>query len=136
MTISEADWALLTGRAHRLSLDETPAPKVYVFYQFRASNRYWFVALAEDGTCLKSWSSNSEALAMSAAQSSDWLDAYLSHYPEGYELVWGGPIDPDAIAWHEPASGDSASFIEGRRYCEILAALAGESDVRSQGAAG
>jgi hypothetical protein len=113
------------------------ARKIYIFYQIRESNRYWFVALAEDGTCLKSWFSESETLAMSAAQSSDWLDAYLSHYPDGYELVWrGGPINPDARAWQEPASGESMSFVEGRRYCEVLAEVAGESDVRSQGAAG
>jgi hypothetical protein len=136
MPISEADWDLLTGRAHRLSLDEMPVPKVYVFYQLREANRHWFVALAEDGTCLKSGWSDSETLVVSEARSNEWLDAYMRHYPEGYELVWGGPIDPDAIAWQEPASGGSMSFIEGQRYCEVLAALAGESDVRSQGAAG
>jgi hypothetical protein len=118
-------------------LDDTPVPKIYVFYQFRASDRYWFVALAEDGTCLKSWSSNSDTFATSEALSSEWLDVYSTHYPEGYELVWrGGPIDADAIAWHEPVSGGSMSFIEGRLYSEVLAALACESDVRSQGAAG
>ena len=134
MPISEADWDLLTGRAHRPSLDETPVPKVYVFYQLREANRHWFVALAEDGTCLKSGWSDSETLGASEARSNEWLDAYLRHYPGGYELVWGGPVDPDAIAWQEPASGES--FIEGQRYCEVLAALAGQSDVRSQGAAG
>jgi hypothetical protein len=61
----------------------------------------------------------------------------MRHYPEGYELVWrGGPVDRDAIAWHEPAYGGGMSFIEGRRYYEVLAALACESEVRSQGAAG
>lgn len=126
MAISEADWALLRDRALPLASVETAAPKVYIVYQRGASCGYWFAALAEDGTCLKSWSSNSEALAMSAAQSSDWLDAYLSHYPDGYEIVWrGGPVDRDAIAWHEPAPGGSMSFIEGRLYSEVLAALAG-----------
>ena len=126
MAISEADWALLTSSAHWQSPDETPMPRVYIFYQRGASGGYWFAALAEDGTCLKAWFSESETLAMSAAQSGAWLDAYLSHYPDGYEIVWRGvPIDAAAMSCEQAASGETMSFVEGRRYCEVLAALAG-----------
>ena len=98
--------------------------KIYILYTSEDLAGYSFVAIAEDGTCLSTWISKSEALAKGEVRSAERVAIYQKHYPEGYEFVWrGGPINPETMSSSNPGIGGAAAFIEGRLYAEFLRAL-------------
>src|ERR1700721_4472795 len=88
----------LPGLVGLLAAQERATPvmpkKIYVFWHSKDATGYRFAALSEDGKCLSTWLSESEEYANTIdMKSSQRLDTYNRHLPEGYTPVWrGGPV--------------------------------------------
>jgi len=69
--------------------------KIYIFYTTEDEGGYYFVAIAEDGTCLSTWRSQSKESAKTDMTSDERRERYDTHYAEGWEFAWrGGQLTP------------------------------------------
>jgi len=97
--------------------------KIYILYQRNENDEFLFSALAEDGTCLSSWTSASEENARNETKSPAMKEKFDAYYPK-HDLVWRtGPIDHDTMASWKPVGRGATAFIEGQLYAEFLHAL-------------
>src|SRR5437762_4224376 len=95
--------------------------KIYIFYTTEDKGGYYFVALAEDGTCLSTWRSQSKESAKTDMTSDERRERYDTHYAEGVGVcLERGPINPDTMPSHVAGHQGSAAFIEGQLHRQFL----------------